>query len=523
MVNLIPKPNSIKTEKGFFVFGGEKRIFTEIPLPLLTAPKGDDADFRILKDSSMEKEEYYLKVSENGVVIKASGSVGAYYALQSVRMLGRFDEGKNKIPFIEISDKPMYGWRGVSLDESRHFFGKEYVKKLIDELFRLKMNVFHWHLTDDAGWRIEIKKYPLLTEIGSKRAYTQIGGWGVAKKDNTPHGGYYTQEDIKEIVEYAAQRCVSIIPEIDVPAHFAAALAAYPHLACRNLKREVQGYFGGTIPESEGMRDWNRPICLGREENIKFITDVYDEVCELFPFEYFHIGGDECDVTEWKTCPECQRVMKEKGFKKERELQMMLTNRLCDYLKSKGKHMVGWNEILRTDGIDKSSVVQYWEPSRDRKLEKFVNSGGKIIMSKHQSFYIDHPYAIYPIKNTYGFSPQKYGVGSDNTENVLGVEGELWTEWIGTPEKLDFMYHPRMEAISEVGWTDADKRDYNDFVARYRQYKSIYKYLDITYAVDKIAMTKNPFLRAKISKLFRNGDPDYEFKLNNKYFDKGER
>lgn len=520
MINLIPKPQSFKTENGTYKLRPDCKVFTEIELPLLTAPLSEDGEIRILKDSALAKEEYYLKVNADGVLIKASCENGAYYALQSLRMLGRFDEGKNEIPFVEISDKPEYSWRGVHLDESRHFFGKEYVKKLIDELFRLKMNIFHWHLTDDNGWRIEIKKYPLLTEIGSIRAYTHIKGWHSGEKDETPYGGFYTQEDIKEIVEYAEKRCVSIVPEIDAPAHFAAALAAYPHLACRDLKREVQGHFGGAFPRIHGMTDWNRPICPGKEENIQFILDVYDEVCELFPFDYFHIGGDECDVTEWKTCPECQRVMKEKGFTNERELQLMLTNRLCAYLKSKGRHMIGWNEVLRVDGIDESAVAQYWEPGRDKNVEKFASAGGKIIMSKHQSFYIDHPYAIYPVKNTYNFAPENYGVSKDK---VLGVEGELWTEWVATPEKADFMYHPRMEAISEVGWTDIKNRSYGEFVKRYKGYKSIYPHLGITYAVDKIAMPKNPLRRAKLASLFRGGDPDYEFKLNKKFYDEGER
>ncbi len=520
MINLIPKANRIKIENGSFHLSRDDKVYTELSLPLLTAPRGEDAAVRILKDTSLEKEEYYLKVSRDGILIKASENTGAYYALQSLRMLGRFDEGINEIPCVEISDKPSYGWRGVSLDESRHFFGKEYVKKLIDELFRLKMNVFHWHLTDDQGWRIEIKKYPLLTEIGSKRAYTHIGGWGSTKKDNTPYGGFYTQKDINEIVAYAKERCVSIVPEIDVPAHFAAALAAYPHLACRNLKRDVQGHFGGNIPVLDGMRDWNRPACMGKEETLQFIKDVYDEVCALFPFEYFHVGGDECDVSEWKKCPDCQRVMKEKGFINEYELQMMLTNSLCEYLKSKGKHMIGWNEILLADGVDESAVVQYWVQKRDANVEKFAQKGGKILMSKHQSFYLDHPYAIYPLKNTYNFDPEKYGVPK---RNVIGVEGEMWTEWIAWSDKVDFMFHPRMEAISEVGWTDSAKRDYAEFISRYREYKSIYTHLGITYAVDKIAMSKGLLQRAKISRLFRYGDPDYEYKLNKKYFEKGER
>ncbi len=523
MLNLIPKPQSCKEGNGTFTFGKNAAVYTEIELPLLNMPTGDDPALRIIKDDTLGREEYSLKVDGDGVLIKASCANGAYYALQSVRMLGRFDEGKNEIPFVEIFDRPQYGWRGVSLDEARHFFGKTYVKKLIGEMFRLKLNVLHWHLSDDSGWRIEIKKYPLLTEVGSKRAYTQIDGWSTDHIDGKPHSGFYTQEDIKEIVAYAAQRCVSIIPEIDVPAHFAAGLAAYPQMACRNLQRDVMGFFGDKIPFAKGMKDWNRPLCMGKEEVFGFITDIYDEICELFPFEYFHIGGDECDVTEWKTCPDCQRVMKEKGFKNERQLQLMLTDRLCKYFKEKGKSVVGWNEILREDGIDKSAVAQYWEQKRDRKVERHVNSGGRIIMSNHQSFYFDHPYSIRTLKATYSFSPYRYGVNKANIGNVLGIEAEMWTEWIATEEKLDFMYHPRMEALSEVAWTDEKHRNFKDFVARLDSYKSIYKALGINYAVDKISMPKNPLRSAKITKLFYNGDTDFELKQNEMLYEKGNR
>ena len=335
-------------------------VYSQIDLPLVKNIGGENSPVKIYADASLDKEEYRLSVGEAGIVIKASDKAGAYYALQSVRMLGRLDEGKNLVPFVEISDKPQYKWRGQMLDVSRHFFDKATVKDLLDDMFRLKLNVFHWHLTDDQGWRIEIKKYPKLTEIGSKRDFTQVGGWGGSKTEDIPHGGYYTQEDIKEIVEYAAQRRISIVPEIDVPAHFAAALAAYPHLACRNIQSRVFGEMGGRLFTLKGIRDWNRPACLGKKESLQFIFDVYDEVCGLFPFEYFHVGGDEADVSEWKKCPDCQKAMKEMGFANEKELQKKLTNELCEYLKSKGKHMIAWNDVLRqgTERLDTDMVVQ---------------------------------------------------------------------------------------------------------------------------------------------------------------------
>lgn len=517
MFNLIPMPCEIKFLHGSYKVPKNATVYSEIELELIKNMGGSESPIRIYRDTSLGAQEYRLRVNENGVEINASEKAGAYYALQSVRMLGRFDEGINEIPFVDISDKPQFLWRGVHLDESRHFFGVENVKAFLDDMFRLKLNVFHWHLTDDQGWRIEIKKYPLLTEIGSKRSFTHIGGWRCAKKDDSPYGPYfYTQEQIKEIVDYALERCINIVPEIDVPAHFAAALAAYPHLACRNLKRDVFGSMGEMFFKKDGIKDWNRPLCLGKKESIQFIFDVYDEVCSLFPFEYFHVGGDECDVSEWKTCPDCQKAMRENGFKNEKELQKKLTNELCEYLKKKGKHMIAWNDVLNqgVERLDTGMVVQQWLPGQDKNTVNFAKSGGKVIMSNHKSFYFDMTYAQTPLSSTYNFSPKQFGIKDYSA--VLGVEGETWTEWIDSFSFLQFRIHPRLEALSEVAWTPESKRDYRQFLKRYEAYKSVYKPLGINFAADKIAMPKNPLKRALIWRKFFFGAPEYEFCENNK-------
>lgn len=516
MLNLIPKPVYAKEGNGRFVLPDNAAVYSEIDLPLIKNKGAEDSCIKIFKDESLEKEEYYLTINDSGVQIKASGASGAYYALQSVRMLGRLDEGKNELPFVEIKDKPKYAWRGLSLDESRHFFGKENVKKYLDDMFRLKLNVFHWHLTDDQGWRIEIKKYPLLTEIGSKRAYTHLGGWHCYRIEDKEYGGYYTQEDIKEIVEYAAERCISILPEIDVPAHFAAALASYPELACRNIKRDVFGGFGGIVFTKNKIFDWNRPCCMGKKSSLDFIFDVYDEACSLFPFEYFHVGGDECDVSEWKKCPDCQRVMKENGFKNEQQLQQKLTNELCAFLKKKGKRMLAWNDILKKgyENIDKDVVVQQWLPGQDKNTVAFAENGGKILMSNHKSFYFDMTYAQYPLKNTYDFSPKKYKI--ENEECLIGIEAQVWTEWIRTFDKVQFMAHPRMEALAETAWTPDCEKDFKDFLGRYEGYKSVYASLGINFAADEICMPKNRIKRSYIVRKFFRGNPDYEFNENNR-------
>ena len=242
MLQLIPLPYYAQEKSGVFAIDAHLKVNSDFELKLLNLERSQDGKLKIKKDSSLDDEEYKLEVTNNEINISASSEKGAYYALQTLRQLGRFELGGKEIPCCVINDKPRFSWRGLQLDESRHFFGKEYVKKMLDMMFMMKLNVFHWHLTDDTGWRIEIKKYPLLTEIGSKRAYTQINGWGSTDIINEPYEGYYTQEEIKGIIAYADERGIMVVPEIDFPAHCAAAIAAYPWLACRELNRDVPGW-----------------------------------------------------------------------------------------------------------------------------------------------------------------------------------------------------------------------------------------------------------------------------------------
>ena len=465
-----------------------------------------------------------LDISEDSIKIKACSETGAYYALQSLRQISRYEIGKRKAPCCVVNDKPYYKWRGLSLDVSRHFFNKDEIKRYLNHMFMMKLNVFHWHLTDDQGWRVEIKKYPLLTEIGSVRKYTHINGWGSTDQINEEHSGFYTQDDIREIVEYASERGIMVVPEIDFPAHCAAAIAAYPYLACRELNREVPGYFGSSIPEKVlGIKDWNRTICAGKEKTIEFVFDVIDEICDLFPAPYFHIGGDEAPKDEWKKCPHCQKVIKENNLKNEEDLQGWFNNRILEHLSEKGKRLIGWNEILKAGNLDKSVIAQYWTPQRDKNAERHANSGGSIIMSNHQSFYFDMPYGKYSLKKTYDYSPVKFGVNEDNLKNVIGVEGEVWTEWIDGLEKLDLMVFPRIQALAEVAWSIPGKRNWQNFKSRLDHFKVYYKLLDINYAVDAVSLPKGLFKRINIERKFMKGDTHYEVKLNKKYKNKGEQ
>lgn len=519
MIPLIPIPKKYEEKTGSFKLGKKCKVYSEFELELLKAERSEDANLRIVKNEGLAQEEYTLDINEEGVFISAATETGAYYALQSLRQLAKTDTGVFCAPYVSIKDSPKYSWRGLSLDESRHFFGMEEVKRLLDFMFMFKLNVFHWHLTDDQGWRIEIKKYPLLTEIGSKRKETQINGWGKSDVIKEDYAGFYTQEQIKEVVDYASKRGIMVVPEIDMPAHFAAAMAAYPWLACRELEREVPGYFGGMVPLKRGIKDWNRTACLGKETTFEFIYNVIDEITELFPAPYFHIGGDEAPTDEWKKCPKCQSLMKEHGMADEYDLQAYFNNEILKYVEKKGKRLIGWNEILKSKTISRDVIGQYWTPKRDKNVEIHAKCGGDLILSNHRSFYFDMTYAQYPLDFTYKFDPERYHITGESLNRVLGVEAEIWTEWIDGREKLDLNLFPRVTALSEVAWSPQERMNWKSYKTRLDILKPTLKELGIGYARDGVSLPKNLFERARIRKQFHAGDTHLELKLNKKYSD----
>ena len=512
MKKIIPKPQSVKTAIGHTTINDKSVIYISKELgeiadtlkeefPILQKAyfiddEKQNADI-YFKYNNLDNEAYMLKINDNGIQIEANAYAGAFYALQSLKQMLFFDSQDNEIPvpYIEIYDKPRFKHRGLMLDESRHFFGKEEVKRLLRLMALYKLNTFHWHLSDDQGWRIEIKKYPLLTEIGSKRKDSSIHGWSSTDMLGEPHEGYYTQDDIREIVEYARRLNITIIPEIDMPAHFAAAMASYNYLACREIPCEVHWFFGGAVPNSMGWKDWNRSACAGKESTYQFIFDVIDEVCELFPAPYFHIGGDEAPKNEWENCPHCQKRMKENGLNDVEELQGYFNNRVCEYLKSKGKRLIVWNEALCADNLDVSTIGQYWTQEKDKNVLKHIENGGEIIISKHEAFYFDMCHSQYPLKNTYKFEPTKNMIPEQYINQVLGLEGELWTEWVDDREKIDVQLFPRVLALSEVCWTTDRKKDMKEFLRRLNYHKKILSKLGVNYAEDEVSMPKGYFKR----------------------------
>ncbi|MEG2562052.1 MAG: beta-N-acetylhexosaminidase [Clostridia bacterium] len=466
-------------------------------------------------DASQPAEGYKLTVAKSGITICASAYKGVLYAIQSLRVGTKIDCKK---PIFSLScfvanDFPQYEWRGEMLDESRHFFGKAAVLRLLDIMSLNKLNVFHWHLTDDQGWRIEIKKYPLLTTIGSKREKSGIHGWQSIDDDGTPHSGFYTQDDIKEIVAYAQKLGIDIVPEIDMPGHFAAAFAAYSHLACRDIKVDVPWYFGGKYPSTHGQKDWNRSACIGKKSTYEFVFDVIDEIVSLFPFPYFHIGGDEAPKEEWKTCPDCQALMREKGLANINQLQCYFINEVAEYLKTKNRTLLGWNEVLEGNILDKSTLVQYWTDRKDKAVKKHLDKGGRVLLSKHKFFYFDMCYCQYPLSNTYEFSPYFDGIKKKHASQIVGVEGEMWTEWVGDVYKMDFQLFPRMQALAEVAWNNKDK-DFDEFLTRIESYHDILDSFGVNYAETEIAQPKGKAFRAKETMLWYSQNQDRELERN---------
>lgn len=515
MVNIIPKPVKVNVFEGKIFVNPESLIYSEDGFEnaenmlnlLLKKTLGyelkrtgdiEKSTFAFVKDIELKKEAYTVKCNGK-ILIKASSFEGALYALSSLRQLFQLDLNQGaecvSVAKMDIEDAPRYEWRAIMLDEARHFQGIDEVKRILDLMLLHKLNVFHWHLSDDQGWRIEIKKYPLLTEIGSNRKDSHIHGWSSTDMCGEPHFGYYTQAQIAEVVKYAAARGITVVPEIDMPAHFLAAIAGYNWLACRDIKTEVPCFFGGIVPESQGIKDWNRIACAGKESTYQFIFDVIDELCDLFPAPYFHIGGDEAPKNEWCKCADCQRVKAENGLANEEELQGYFNNRIYDYLKTKNKIMIGWNEVLNAGNIDKNIVVQYWTDYRDKKCENFAANGGKVILSKHQSFYFDMCYAQVPLSNTYNFEPEKIGITNENS--IMGIEAPVWTEWISDRRKLDVTLFPRMAALAEVAWTDKKHKNLEDFLVRLESLKCIYTACGVWYAEDSVSMPKGYFRRKR--------------------------
>ena len=408
------------------------------------------------------------------MAVEAGDGAGAVYAAATIAQLCA--EHGGILPFCEIDDAPEHPWRGLLFDACRHFFPITTVNKIVDLLAYYKFNRLHLHLTEDQGFRFESERFPLLNSVGSYRKSTFVKRGGVAGQDGIPHGGYYTKAELKALVRYAKARGIEIMPEIDMPGHALSMIAAYPDLACFPEPVEVATRFGVT--------DFSKKLlCAGSEKTFEFLFALLDEIVEIFPFPYVHIGGDEALKDDWKRCERCQSVMRDQGIKSEHALQGYFLNRVIAHLSARSKTAVVWNDGL-CDSLDARAIVQYWTPltrKGPRQIARHVNAGGKAILSPVTRVYYDYPYAATPLIKTYGFSPMLRGIRKDSSSGILGVEAALWTEWIDTEEKLFFNTLPRLAATAETAWS-AREHTYAAFLRRLKPHYGLYDRLGLTYA-----------------------------------------
>jgi hexosaminidase len=407
---------------------------------------------------------YNLEVRKDAILINGDNANGVFYGMQSLIQLLPVDQHVSlPVPFVSIKDYPRFSYRGLHLDVGRHFFPVEFVKKYIDYIALHKMNTFHWHLTEDQGWRIEIKKYPKLTSVGGYRDGTIIGRYPGKGNDNTRYGGFYTQAQVKEVVAYAAKRYIDVIPEIEMPGHSSAALTAYPNLGCTGGPYKVQQTWGV----------FKDVFCAGNDTVYKFLEDVLDEVIPLFPAKYVHIGGDECPKDSWKTCPKCQKRIKDHNLKDEHELQSYFVQRMEKYINKKGKIMIGWDEILE-GGLAPNAVVMSWRGEAGG-IEA-AKQNHDVIMTPGSHVYLDHSQTKNEdsvtigghttVQKTYSYEPVPKELNAEQAKHVLGAQGNVWTEYMKYPSKVEYMIFPRLSALSEVLWSPKEKRDWNDFEKR---------------------------------------------------------
>lgn len=465
-------------------------------------------------------EAYKLIVNDKRVCISGASEAGVFYGIQTLRKSLPVAQDINvNLSAVEIYDKPRFAYRGAMLDVARHFYTVDEVKTFIDMLALHNINRFHWHLTDDQGWRIEIKKYPKLMSVASERKETVVGRWYSGIYDGKPYGGYYTQDELRDVIDYAAKRHITIIPEVDLPGHMQAALTAYPELGCTGGPYEVRTIWG----VSQDV------LCVGNDFTLQFVKDVLSEVADIFPSEYIHIGGDECPKVRWEKCPKCQERIKSLGLKsdakhtKEQRLQSYMIQEAAKYLKEKGKRIIGWTEILEGGLVPDATLMSWIGESGGIEA---AHQHHDVIMTPNTYLYFDYyqskkvedePLAIggyLPIEKTYNYEPMPKELTEEEQQYIKGVQANLWTEYIPVFSQVQYMVLPRLGAAAEVQWTDPSKKDYKDFLRRVPYLVAVYDCYGWNYAthvydvnVDMKADTVNHVLNVQLSTMA--DDPIY--------------
>ena len=507
-VSVIPMPNEIAVGTGEFKLNSDTVIAadssqkssavllrqmlapaTGYSLRIVAGATGNAIELKCDRNSrDLGKEGYRLNVTAGKIVITACDKAGLFYGMQTLRQLLPVEIYETEkvrsvrwaVPCVVIEDSPRFGWRGAMLDPARYFIPKEYVLKFIDLLALHKMNSLHLHLTDDQGWRIEIKKYPLLTEVGAWREHSIVGHYNnrPRKYDDKRHGGFYTQDDIREIVAYAAERNINVVPEIEMPGHGQAAIAAYPYLGCLDRKLDVSVEWGV-----------HSNIYNPEDRTIAFLQDVLVEVMELFPGKFIHVGGDEATKTQWEKSPKIQQRIKDLGLKDEHEMQSWFIKQMDEFLTSHGRRLIGWDEILE-GGLAPNATVMSWRGEKGGITA--AKAEHDVVMAPTTYTYFDYyqsrdkgePLAIggfLPLGKVYGYDPISKQLSAEQAKYILGVQGQLWNEYLPTTEKLEYMAFPRLTALAEVGWTDPENKEYDEFLERLKVHMERFDVLDVNY------------------------------------------
>ncbi len=506
-MSIIPKPVSVQLSDGNFTLNATTSITapaslgklakrlqsylapaTGFPFPLVKDGASNTISLKLDKSfASLGSEGYRLSVSRDRVDIQSSTQAGVFYGVQSLRQMlpnevfnsSQVSGVEWNVPCSTIEDQPRFTWRGLHLDVGRHFMPKEFVLKYIDLLALHKMNTLHFHLTEDQGWRIEIKKYPKLTSVGAWRKETMAGHYEEHRYDGTPHGGFYTQKEIKEIVKYAQDRFVTVVPEIEMPGHAQAAIAAYPELGNTGKQLEVGTHWG--VYEN---------VYNVEDKTIQFQKDVLTEVLALFPSKFIHIGGDECPKEQWKASPQAQAKIKALGLKDENELQSWFIHQIDAFLAAKGRRLIGWDEILE-GGLAPGAAVMSWRGEEGGIAS--AKAGHDVVMTPGSHTYFDHYQSqdhkaeglaiggFLPLDKVYSYEPIPHQLNSEEAKHVLGAQGQLWTEYIPTPSRVEYMAYPRACALAEVLWTPKEEKNYPDFIGRLRVHVDRLSKLNVNY------------------------------------------
>lgn len=511
-IAILPKPTALDLYEGSFEIKDGQQIFADREEQQnaaadfqsyisktanlnTTVVSNYGASISFEQKEDLGPEAYELIVSPKKISIMANDAVGYFYGVQTLKQLVAVETEEDShnitylVPSVRIQDSPRFKWRAFLLDDARYFHGEAFAKQMIDQMALLKMNTLHWHLTDDAGWRIEIKKYPKLTEIGAFRADSEIGTWGSGKTSGEPHGGFYTQEQIKDIVAYAAKRNINVVPEFEMPGHASAAIASYTWLGTAGIPIDVPSKFGRLYDNYD----------VTKPEVITFFKDVLTEMFELFPSEVIHIGGDEVGYEVWEKSASVQEYMKEHNIKTPADLQIDFTNKISQYIEENGRRMMGWNEILGKNihqdfeekkddqeaetELAENAIIHFWKGDLEL-LSDAAKNGYAIVNSLHSSTYLDYSHTSIPLKRAYDFDPIPAGLDPEYHKNIYGLGCQMWSEWTPTNADVERQAFPRIAAYAEVGWTTLENKDYDSFKIALKKMKKHWDALGINYFKD---------------------------------------